>query len=88
MKYEVLFAKEAERDINILKKSEPTAFKKLIKLIAELYEHPMTGTGKPEKLKGDRTGQWSRRITKKHRLIYEIDGDKVYVYVLSAYGHY
>jgi len=88
MKYEVLFTKEAEKDINRLRESEPAAFKKLVKLVAELYDHPMTGTGKPEMLKGNRIGQWSRRITKRHRLVYEINGDKIYVYVLSAYGHY
>lgn len=88
MKYEVFFTKEAEKDINRLRESEPAAFKKLVKLVAELYDHPMTGTGKPEMLKGNRIGQWSRRITKKHRLVYEINGDKIYVYVLSAYGHY
>ena len=50
--------------------------------------HPRTGTGHPEQLKGDRAGQWSRTITRKHRLIYEIFETEVYVDVLSAYGHY
>lgn len=48
----------------------------------------MEGTGKPEPLSGDRSGQWSRRITQKHRLIYEIEENIVTVDVLSAYGHY
>lgn len=39
-------------------------------------------------MKGDRNGQWSRTITKKHRMIYEIFEAEVYVDVLSAYGHY
>ena len=51
-------------------------------------DHPRTGTGKPEPLSGDRTGQWSRRITQKHRLIYEIFDTEVHVDVISAYGHY
>ena len=54
----------------------------------ELKEHPRTGTGHPEQLSGDRTGQWSRRITKKHRLVYEIHDTEVIVLVLTAYGHY
>ncbi|MCR4994157.1 MAG: Txe/YoeB family addiction module toxin, partial [Bacteroidales bacterium] len=54
----------------------------------ELKVHPKTGTGKPEALKGDRNGQWSREITKKHRLIYEIHETEVVVIVLTAYGHY
>ena len=57
-------------------------------MIEELKEHPKTGTGKPEQLKGDRAGQWSRRITKKHRLIYTIQDTEVIVLVLNAYGHY
>ena len=48
----------------------------------------MTGTGKPEQLRGDRAGQWSRRITKKHRLIYEIHETEIVVLILSSYGHY
>ena len=43
---------------------------------------------KPEPLAGDRIGQWSRRISLKHRLIYEIEETVVRVDVLSAYGHY
>ena len=62
--------------------------KTAVKLLNELMLHPRTGTGHPEQLKGDRTGQWSRTITKKHRLIYEIFETEVYVDVLSAYGHY
>ena len=61
---------------------------KAVKLLNELMFHPQTGTGHPEQLKGDRSGQWSRTITKKHRLIYEIFETEVYVDVLSAYGHY
>lgn len=50
--------------------------------------HPRTGTGHPEQLKGDRSGQWSRHITQKHRLIYTINDHVVTVLVLTAYGHY
>ena len=55
---------------------------------SEVYEHPRTGTGQPEPLKGNRAGQWSRHITKKHRLVYEIRDTEVIVLVLSTYGHY
>ncbi len=41
-----------------------------------------------EDLGGDRLGQWSRRISQKHRLIYEIEEEVVKVAVLSSYGHY
>jgi toxin YoeB len=43
-----------------------------MKLIAELYEHLRTGTGYPKQLSGDRSDQWRRKISDKHRLVYEI----------------
>lgn len=71
-----------------LRRSEPKAFNKALDLLDELMEHPRTGTGHPEPLSGDRAGQWSRRITLKHRLVYEIRETEVVVLVLTAYGHY
>ena len=71
-----------------LDKSEPKAYQKAIRLIDELREHPTTGTGHPEPLRGDRVGQWSRRITDKHRLVYQIYETEVVVLVLTAFGHY
>jgi len=54
--------------------------------LEELAEHPFTGTGKPEPLKHDLSGMWSRRINGEHRLVYEIEDDTVFFY--SAKGHY
>jgi len=54
----------------------------------ELYDHPETGTGKPERLKYDRTGLWSRQINKRDRLIYLIEDNVVTVTVLPVVGHY
>ena len=88
MTYNVLVTKEAQNDLKKLLQSEQQAYKKALKLIAELYEHPRTGTGKPEPLSNNRSGQWSRRISKKHRLVYEIRDTEVIVLVLTAYGHY
>ena len=86
--YEIIYSPQAIEDLLRLQRSEPAAYKKVGKFIEELKEHPKTGTGHPEQLKGDRAGQWSRTITKKHRLIYEIIDKTVHVDVLSAYGHY
>ena len=88
MIYDVIFSEEANEDIKFLKRNEPLAYKKLLKLLVELQEHPKIGTGHSKPLSGDRNGQWSRRITDKHRLIYEIEEEKISVLVLSAYGHY
>jgi toxin YoeB len=56
---------------------------KIEKLLIELIEHPRTGTGQVEQLKGNRLGQWSRRIDKNNRLIYSIDDEIVTVEVLQ-----
>ena len=86
--YDVQVKEQAQADLQRLLNNEPKAYRKALKLIAELYEHPTTGTGKPEPLKGERSGQWSRHITRKHRLVYEIHEMEVIVLVLTAYGHY
>ena len=86
-RYFVDITEKAQLDLNKLAKDEPKLYKKALKLIAELYEHPTTGTGHPEPLKG-RPNQWSRHITQKHRLVYEIQEDVITVLVLTAYKHY
>lgn len=86
--YDIVYSEKAQEDLSKLKRSQPAAYTKAVKLLNELMHHPRTGTGHPEQLKGDRSGQWSRIITKKHRLIYEIFEKEVHVDVLSAYGHY
>lgn len=88
MTYKVFNTPKADEDLAKLAKSEPKSFLKAQSLIEELREHPRTGTGKPEQLSGDRAGQWSRRITPKHRLVYEINDTEVIVLVLTSYGHY
>ena len=88
MAYTIIYQRQAVEDAKRLRKEEPQAFQKLLKLEAELKEHPRTGTGKPEPLSSNRFGQWSRRISKKHRLVYEIHDTEVVVLVLTAYGHY
>lgn len=54
----------------------------------ELQQNPYEGTGKPEALKYQYKGYWSRRINEKDRLIYEVSEQIVSVFVVSALGHY
>lgn len=89
MNFDVIFTSESLEDIEKLKKNGNKALlKELYSLIQELKLHPENGTGKPEKLKHSERNVWSRRIYRKHRLVYLIDGAKVVVTVLGAYGHY
>lgn len=86
--YQLEYTDEAKRHMQRLKHDEPKAYQKLSAMLFELMEHPTTGTGHPEPLKGEPQGRWSRRISKKHRLVYRIYKDAVLVLVLRAYGHY
>lgn len=88
MIYELTFSTKANQDIANLKKSEIAAYNKVVKFLLELMEHPYTGTGKPELLKHDLAGCYSRRITHKHRLIYSIDDQTITVLIISAAEHY
>lgn len=85
--YEISYTDKAESDLKKLKRSEPSAFRKAVKLLNEIAESPTSGTGHPHQLTSIRTGQWSRSITKKHRLVYEVQNDRIIVLVLGAYGH-
>jgi len=87
--YRIIIKESAEKDFSKHKKSgNKKNLVKILKIIEELREHPFTGTGKPEPLKHDLRGLWSRRINQKDRLIYEVIEEVVTVYVLSAMGHY
>jgi len=87
MSFHLDFSKQANKDIESHKKSgDKATLKKLLVLLNELSEHPFTGSGKPEQLKYDLTGYWSRRINKEHRLVYKVVADEIQIY--SAKGHY
>ena len=86
--YTIRYTEDAKNDLLRLQRNEPKAFAKVSRFIQELAEHPKTGTGHPEPLKGLPQGRWSREISKKHRLVYRIFDNEVVVLVISAYGHY
>jgi toxin YoeB len=68
------FATNAWADYLHWQSADPTVLTRLNTLIEECRRHPFTGTGKPEGLKGDLSGWWSRRITSEHRLVYRVSG--------------
>ncbi len=85
--YTIELDEQAEKDKAFWKKNSPRDYRKLLKLIQELREHPTWGTGNPKTLRTDRT-KWAREINKKDRLIYKIHNREIYVYIYSARGHY
>ena len=85
--YEVLYTDKATEGIRRLKRHEPQAYKKLLTLLVELQEHPLTGTGQVEPLQGNLAGYWSRRISRRHRLIYRVEEVCIQVIVVNTYDH-
>lgn len=75
--YTIEFTQIAIKTISKYKKSNPLQYKKLVKLLDEMMEHPRTGTGHPEPLKSGDSITYSRRISKNDRLIYDIYEEKV-----------
>jgi toxin YoeB len=84
---EIVFLPEAEEDLDFwIKSGNKTILKKIAQLIEAIIEKPFEGVGKPEPLKYNLTGCWSRRINKEHRLVYEILDNKLLIH--SVRGHY
>ena len=66
------FTREAWDHFRYWRDNEPQMRRKIDRLIEECLRHPFEGTGKPEPLKGDLAGYWSRRIDREHRLVYRV----------------
>lgn len=60
--------------------------KKINELLRDIDRNGNQGLGKPEPLKHELSGFWSRRISEEHRLIYSIDSENIYI--ASCRGHY
>lgn len=89
MIYELVLSDEAQAHLIEWKKSgQKKTLKKILNLFEELKEHPTTGTGHVEQLKGNLSGLWSREINKGERMIYSIEDYRVIVNVVSLKGHY
>ena len=73
------FTESAARDLTHWKETNPKAFQRIRTLIESIRVTPFAGIGKPEPLKHDLAGYWSRRINKEHRLVYRIEGDEILV---------
>lgn len=86
--YVIDFTDDALKQLEKLKKHAPQSMPKLTQLLAEIAEHPRSGTGQAERLKHFANETWSRRITREHRIVYEVRDQEILVLVLSVFGHY
>lgn len=82
-----ILAKSVVEDLGAWAKNEPKLVKRVFELISDIHKHPFEGIGKPEALKYQYKGCWSRRITEEHRLVYEVLADRD-INIISIYGHY
>jgi toxin YoeB len=71
----LIFADAAWEDYLYWQRQDKRIVERIHKLIQEVQREPFVGIGKPEPLKHDFAGYWSRRITDEHRMVYKIEGD-------------
>jgi len=82
----ITFSKNAWEDYSSWLTEDKSLLKKINDLIKEIRRTPYEGRGKPEPLKYDLTGLWSRRIDREHRLVYQFKDNVVLIY--SCKYHY
>jgi toxin YoeB len=82
----ISFAEQSWNDYNLWEKEDKKIFKKIQRLIKETLRDPFSGIGKPEPLKNNLSGYWSKRITDEHRLVYKVEKD--HLIIISCRYHY
>ncbi len=87
-KFTTHYTPEAEEDLRYRHKQDKKTLKRILKLIENMEETPFSGLGKPEPLRHQLSGCWSRRIDTTNRLIYEVDEEAMEIWILQARYHY
>ena len=81
-----MFSDNAWQDFLLWMREDRKTAKKIASLLADIECNGNEGLGKPESLKGNLSGYWSRRISEKDRLIYRFD--ETTIYIAACKGHY
>lgn len=82
----IVFSKNSWEDYSSWLKEEKKMLQKINELIKDIQKNPFEGKGKPEPLKYDLKGFWSRRIDREHRLVYRFENKEILIY--SCRYHY
>jgi len=82
----IIFTKNSWEDYNSWVNEDKKTLQKINTLIKDIQRNPFEGKGKPEPLKYDLTGFWSRRIDREHRLVYRFENSEILIY--SCRYHY
>ena len=77
---------DAWEDYLYWQREDKKILKRINQLVKDISRNPFEGIGKPEPLKDNLTGFWSRRIDEEHRLVYAVGDNKVFI--ISCGGHY
>lgn len=89
MSYRIVLTRQAAEDYRFWKSSgNKSILNKITRLLEDMSEHPYIGIGKPEALKYELAGYWSRRINSEHRIVYRVIEDVVEIQVLAMRYHY
>lgn len=83
---QISFHENAWEDYLWWQQNDRQLLKRLNLLIKDIERDPFSGIGKPEALKHDLQGFWSRRISDEHRIVYQVDSDTIYI--AQCRGHY
>jgi toxin YoeB len=85
-----IFSAQAWEDYLFWFETDPATLRRINALIGECRRSPFRGTGKPEPLKGDLQGWWSRRINREDRLVYRVrgKGDEQSLEIAQCRFHY
>ena len=81
-----VFEQTAQEDLFYWAKTDLKILKKIIELVEDTQKSPFSGLGKPEPLKHELKGYWSKRITDEHRLVYKVTDDSLIV--IQCRRHY
>lgn len=82
----IVFDQKAFQQFNNWAKEDRKIYQKIVNLINDILRQPFTGIGKPEPLKNNLKGYWSRRITNEHRLVYQVT--ETAIIIISCQFHY
>ncbi len=82
----ITFTTDGFKEFNRLLEEDFSLMQKIQLLIRDIQENPFKGLGKPEPLKGNFSGYWSRRITQEHRLVYRVTNEAIEI--IKCHGHY
>jgi toxin YoeB len=82
----IVFADRGWEDFTYWVENDRKMAARIVRLIKDIEREPFEGLGKPEPLRHDLNGFWSRRITEEHRLVYAVDTERILI--AQARYHY